>query len=141
MFKYLYRLPSASVLFSTTRKLTTVRSNPSFSFSIKLCNLRKNKSNFGALFIPKDIQVRVVSLLNIRSMSKSVDSSSDMELVITENKNHELLTAAYDNYGGVTVEIKDPLDSEIFLSLLKASIKNGHKRERKVFGLNCQLNM
>lgn len=74
-------------------------------------------------------------------MSKSVDSSSDMELVITENKNHELLTAAYDNYGGVTVEIKDPLDSEIFLSLLKASIKNGHKRERKVFGLNCQLNM
>lgn len=53
MFKYLYRLPSASVLFSTTRKLTTVCSNPSFSFSIKLCNLRKNKSNFGALFIPK----------------------------------------------------------------------------------------
>lgn len=70
-----------------------------------------------------DIQVRVVSLLNIRSMSKSVDSSSDMELVITENKNHELLTAAYDNYGGVTVEVKDPLDSEIFLSLHKASIK------------------
>ncbi|XP_026403088.1 nudix hydrolase 10-like isoform X1 [Papaver somniferum] len=131
MFKYLYRLPSASVLFSTTRKLTTVCSNPSFSFSIKLCNLRKNKSNFGALFIPKDIQVRVVSLLNIRSMSKSVDSSSDMELVITENKNHELLTAAYDNYGGVTVEIKDPLDCEIFLSLLKASIKEWTQKGKK----------
>ncbi|MCL7048490.1 hypothetical protein MKW94_017218 [Papaver nudicaule] len=135
MFRSLYQLPSASVQFSTRRKLSTASSN--FSFSVKLCNHRKNDSNSGALLftshflIPRGIQTRVVSLRNPRFMSKSEDSSSDMELVITEKKNHELLTATYDNYGGVTVEIKDPLDSEIFLSLLKASIKEWTQKGKK----------
>lgn len=36
----------------------------------------------------------------------------------------ELLTSTDDDYGGVIVEMDDPMDSTTFLSILRASISN-----------------
>ncbi|OVA10823.1 NUDIX hydrolase domain [Macleaya cordata] len=127
MFRSLYR-----------SSLLSVYSNQSLflSSSSALCN-HQRKPHFSTLYsnfvVSKGLKVRVASLLNIRSMSIQVSSSSDMQQGLTESgKNHVgLLTASNDNHGGVTVEMKEPMDSEVFVSSLRASIIQWRQQGKK----------
>ncbi|KAK9910587.1 hypothetical protein M0R45_034543 [Rubus argutus] len=69
-------------------------------------------------------------------MSVSTSSSSVEEQVITPAKEVEqiqLLAAVEDEYGGVVVKIQDdqPVDSEVFTSLLRASMSQWKQKRKK----------
>ena len=51
-------------------------------------------------------------------------STSIEELVLPENEveNIKLLSSIEDAYGGVTVEMKEPMDSKLFASMLGSSL-------------------
>ncbi|OVA04150.1 hypothetical protein BVC80_2083g1 [Macleaya cordata] len=58
-------------------------------------------------------------------MSVSVSSTS-VEQVVTANgvEPIELLTASNDDFDGVIIDMKNPVDSEIFVSSLRTSISH-----------------
>ncbi|OVA20128.1 NUDIX hydrolase domain [Macleaya cordata] len=66
-------------------------------------------------------------------MSVSVSSTSVMEQVMTANgvEPIELLTASNDNFDGVIIDMKNPMDSEIFVSSLRTSISHWRQQGKK----------
>lgn len=46
----------------------------------------------------------------------------DKQMVPEDDQQMELLTGIYDNYGGVSIEINNPMNSNVFGDLLRASI-------------------
>ncbi|KAK9224241.1 hypothetical protein WN944_012691 [Citrus x changshan-huyou] len=66
---------------------------------------------------------RVTGCFNIRTMSASVNSSS-----ATVNK---FLNGINDNYGGVVVQMNEPMDPQLFASLLKSSISHWRQQAKK----------
>ncbi|KAH9749930.1 Nudix hydrolase domain-containing protein [Citrus sinensis] len=66
---------------------------------------------------------RVTGCFNIRAMSASVNSSS-----ATVNK---FLNGINDNYGGVVVQMNEPMDPQLFASLLKSSISHWRQQAKK----------
>ncbi|GMH05814.1 hypothetical protein Nepgr_007654 [Nepenthes gracilis] len=66
----------------------------------------------------------------VQKMSDSANLLPLMDQVVSEN-GIELLSAKNDNYGGVLVEMKEPMDSEIFLSMLGASMSQWRQQGKK----------
>lgn len=64
-------------------------------------------------------------------MSISANSLSAVSPLLNDREKVELLTAVNDNYEGVIVEIKAPMDSGAFAASLKASILNWRKQGKK----------
>ncbi|KAF8391679.1 hypothetical protein HHK36_023987 [Tetracentron sinense] len=77
-----------------------------------------------AFRLPKGLKVGAVTPFNIRSMSVSVSSPA----VVQQG---ELLTASSDDHGGVIVDMKEPMDSKVFASLLRASILQWRQQGKK----------
>ncbi|GAV68460.1 NUDIX domain-containing protein, partial [Cephalotus follicularis] len=70
---------------------------------------------------------------SIRGMSSSTSTLLIEEKIMpeVEVQKFELLSAAEDIYGGVTVDIKEPMDSIVFASLLKASMSKWRQQGKK----------
>ncbi|KAJ4976151.1 hypothetical protein NE237_001257 [Protea cynaroides] len=81
----------------------------------------------------KGLKIKSVDPLTVRYMSHSVSSSSAMENVVSENAAQpvELLHGVEDDFGGVIVDMKDPLDSDVFVATLRASISQWRQEGKK----------
>ncbi len=83
------------------------------------------------------VKVGVTNPVPIRSMSTSKNSSSTAAEMPAEEDRVKLLTSTDDNYGGVIVELDQPMDSTTFISILRASI--AHWKQLVVFHNSCLL--
>ncbi|KAJ4976855.1 hypothetical protein NE237_001961 [Protea cynaroides] len=83
---------------------------------------------FSTLFqrfgVSEGVKVRMMTPFNIRCISIPVNTPPFMEHAITENNapSVKLLTASNDDHGGVIVDLKDPMDSDLFVASLRASL-------------------
>ncbi|KAM1429662.1 hypothetical protein ACFX2I_045832 [Malus domestica] len=69
----------------------------------------------------------------IEAMSVSTNSSSVAQQAVPENEVEqvELLAAVDNSYGGVVVDVTEPMDSAVFTSLLQASISQWRQKGKK----------
>lgn len=56
-----------------------------------------------------------------------------------EGQNIEMLNAVEDKFGGVVINVKDPIDSMLFPSLLEASMSNWRHHGKKGIWLNLPI--
>ncbi|XP_042497650.1 nudix hydrolase 8-like [Macadamia integrifolia] len=89
------------------------------------------------------LKVKFVNPVNVRYISFSVSSSSVMEHVVSENVAQpiELLHGVEDKYGGVILYMKDPLDSEVFVAALRASISKWRQEGKKGIWMNLPIEL
>lgn len=75
----------------------------------------------------------------IRSIVTSTISSQTAAEITEEDQaqRFKLLTSTDDDYGGVIVELDQPMDSTTFVSILRASIL--HWKQLVVFHISCML--
>lgn len=75
----------------------------------------------------------------VRSMTTPPISSLTAAAMTAEDQVQqvELLTSTDDDYGGVIVELDQPMDSTTFVSILRASIL--HWKQLVVFHISCLL--
>ncbi|CAK9167200.1 unnamed protein product [Ilex paraguariensis] len=87
----------------------------------------------GSIIVPSGATVRVATPVSSNCMSIMTSSSSGVEQVVPENRIQEikLLNASDDAYGGVTVNMKETMDSDDFSSLLRASISQWRQQGKK----------
>ncbi|KAK9285337.1 hypothetical protein L1049_024528 [Liquidambar formosana] len=68
-------------------------------------------------------------------MAYSPNSLLAVKQDVPEIKQNELPNAKDDGYGGVRVQMKDPMDSKVFASLLKASLSKW-RQQNEDYGPN-----
>ncbi|XP_043687380.1 nudix hydrolase 2-like [Telopea speciosissima] len=133
MFRYFSR---SSLLCFKSRSLR-VSSNHSSLLSFPMTPGVQRKFRFSAvnsrLGVSEGLKDKPVNPLNIRYMSLSVSSSAVMGHVVSENGAQpvELLHGVADEFGGVIVDMKDPLDSEVFVATLRASMSKWRQEGKK----------
>lgn len=72
-------------------------------------------------------------------MSTSKSSSAIEKQMVPENElvqQDELLTGVEDSYGGIVLHFEKPMDSEVFTSLLRASISQWKQQVSNQFKLS-----
>ncbi|KAK9267823.1 hypothetical protein L1049_010259 [Liquidambar formosana] len=121
--------PHALLCFKTINLSCFPNHRFSVSFATHLTVPRKSPSPG----ISTGIKFRATSPRDIRFMSASVNSSPAAEQVVAENEVEQvkILTATNDDHGGVIVEMKEPLESGVFISVLRASISQWRQQGKK----------
>ncbi|XP_061344343.1 nudix hydrolase 2-like [Gastrolobium bilobum] len=115
-------LPKLSFLFSPTRNPHYLANGQRFISSVR--TIRRTASR---------VKIGVTTPVPIRSMSTSTTSSLTAAEMIAENhvQQAKLLTSTNDDYGGVIVELDQPMDSTTFVSILRASISHWKQLGKK----------
>eukprot|EP00268_Persea_americana_P035811 TRINITY_DN35313_c0_g1_i1.p1 TRINITY_DN35313_c0_g1~~TRINITY_DN35313_c0_g1_i1.p1 ORF type:complete len:358 (-),score=87.79 TRINITY_DN35313_c0_g1_i1:123-1196(-) len=82
---------------------------------------------------PKDPKDKLPSLIQDMSVSTSSSSSVAKQAIMPEDgvEQIELLSAVEDLHGGVVVDLKEVMDSEVFSSLLRASMSQWKQKGKK----------
>ncbi|XP_021805899.1 nudix hydrolase 2-like [Prunus avium] len=82
---------------------------------------------------PKDPKDKLPSWIQDMSVSTSSSSSVAKQAIMPENgvEQIELLSAVEDLHGGVVVDLKESMDSEVFSSLLRASMSQWKQKGKK----------
>ncbi|RDY00205.1 Nudix hydrolase 2 [Mucuna pruriens] len=109
-------LPKLSLLFSSAR-------NPHYLASAQ------HFISKGRRRAPSRVKIGVATAVPIRSMSTSIIASE----MATEDQVQQvnLLTSTDDDYGGVIVEMDQPMDSTTFISILRASVSHWKQLDKK----------
>ncbi|KAF6153784.1 hypothetical protein GIB67_001017 [Kingdonia uniflora] len=110
----------SSILFLKSRNLQT------FFVSHSTISVDRKNTRVG-------LKIRAVHRFNNRSKAGSMSSSSVVEQVVTENgaRQVELLTSYEDDHGGIIVEMKEAMVSEVFVSLLRTSMLYWRQQGKK----------
>ncbi|KAK9284978.1 hypothetical protein L1049_024160 [Liquidambar formosana] len=89
-------------------------------------------SSFSCSAVSKGIKISAVAQNFVRRfMAPSPNSLLAVKQDVPEIKQNELPNARDDGYGGVRVQMKDPMDSKVFASLLKASLSKWRQQGKR----------
>lgn len=105
----------------------------SYSFNLTVTRNSRSCTLSPSPAISRGIKIIATASCHTRSMSASVNSSPALDQVVAENEVQQvkLLSAINDEHGGVIVEMKEPLDSGVFISILRASISQWRQQGKK----------
>ncbi|KAK7303422.1 hypothetical protein RJT34_14328 [Clitoria ternatea] len=117
-------LPKLSFLFSSTRNPHYLAS--AHRFASKGRTIRRPASR---------VKIGVTTRVPIRSMSTSTNSPVIASEMAAEDQVQvqqvKLLTSTIDDYGGVIVELDQPMDSATFIPILRASVSHWKQLGKK----------
>ncbi|KAG9448558.1 hypothetical protein H6P81_008523 [Aristolochia fimbriata] len=83
-------------------------------------------------FLARVLEVRAACSSHTRLMSKLPNQALAVAALSSDNReNFQFLTAVEDAYGGVIVEIKEPMDSAAFVCSLRVSMSNWRQRGKR----------
>ncbi|XP_042497182.1 nudix hydrolase 2-like [Macadamia integrifolia] len=133
MFRYFSR---SSLLCLKSRFLCVSANQSSFLSSPTTAGVQRKVCSSAGNFrlgVSEGLKDKPMNPLNSRYMPLSKSSSSAKERVVSKNGSQpvKLLHGAEDEFGGVIVDMKEPLDSEVFVATLRDSISKWRKEGKK----------